>query len=63
LRIADEREYPLEPLAEADAVALLTERGRGVRPGFSPDDATREICRRLDGLPLARQRRDLAAVR
>ena len=53
LRIADEREYPLEPLAEADAVALLTERGRAVRPGFSPDDATREICRRLDGLPLA----------
>jgi predicted ATPase/DNA-binding SARP family transcriptional activator len=53
LRIEGEHEYPLEPLSEHDAVTLLTERARAVRPGFSPDDAAREICRRLDRLPLA----------
>jgi predicted ATPase len=53
LRVDGEREYPLEPLGEDDAVALLTDRARAVRPGFAPDDATRMICRRLDGLPLA----------
>ena len=53
LRIAGEREYPVEPLPVDDAVALLTERARAVRPDFVPDEATTEICRRLDGLPLA----------
>jgi hypothetical protein len=53
LRIAGEREYPVEPLPVDDAVALLTERARAVRPDFTPDEATNEICRRLDGLPLA----------
>ena len=53
LRLAGEREYPVEPLPDADAVALLTARARAVRPDFVPDDATREVCRRLDGLPLA----------
>ena len=53
LRIDGEIEYPLDSLPEADAVELLTERARAVRPDFMPDDATREICRRLDGLPLA----------
>ncbi|MBA3736204.1 MAG: hypothetical protein H0W90_13590 [Actinobacteria bacterium] len=53
LRIEGEREYPLDPLPDDDALALLTERARAVRPDFAPDEATREICRRLDGLPLA----------
>ncbi|MEN3312284.1 MAG: hypothetical protein V7645_1613 [Actinomycetota bacterium] len=53
LRISGEREYPVEPLPEDDAVGLLTERARAVRPGFEPDESTRAICRRLDGLPLA----------
>jgi predicted ATPase len=53
LRLAGEREYPLDPLPSDEAVELLTQRGRAVRPGFEPDDATREICSRLDGLPLA----------
>jgi predicted ATPase/class 3 adenylate cyclase len=53
LRIDGEREYPLDPLPDDDAVTLLTERARAVRPGFTPDEAAREVCRRLDGLPLA----------
>ena len=53
LRIDGEIEYPLDSLPEADAVELLTTERARVRPDFTPDDATREICRRLDGLPLA----------
>jgi predicted ATPase/class 3 adenylate cyclase len=53
LRIAGEREYPVDPLPDEDAMTLLVERARAVRPGFEPDDAVAEICRRLDGLPLA----------
>jgi predicted ATPase len=53
LRLEGEREYPVDPLPDGDAVILLTERARAMRPDFVPDDATREICRRLDGLPLA----------
>jgi predicted ATPase len=60
LRIEGEREYPLEPLPDEDAVVLLSERARAVRPDFEPDEAAREICRRLDGLPLALE---LAAAR
>ena len=53
LRIEGEHEYPVDPLPDGDAVALLTERARAVRRDFTPDDATLEICHRLDGLPLA----------
>jgi predicted ATPase len=53
LRVDGEREYPVDPLPDDDALTLLTERARAVRPAFAPDDATRDICRRLDGLPLA----------
>src|SRR4051794_7816875 len=53
LRIEGEREYTLEPLPDDEAVDLLTQRARAVRPDFVPDEAAREICRRLDGLPLA----------
>ena len=53
LRIAGEIEYPLMPLDEEDALALFAERARAVRHGFEPDAASREICRRLDCLPLA----------
>src|SRR6266511_1858291 len=56
LRIAAEREYAVDPLPETDAVALFQERA------FvgEPEDAVHEICRRLDGLPLAIE---LAAAR
>ena len=36
-----------------DAVSLFGERARAVRPDFAADGAVAEICRRLDGLPLA----------
>ncbi|MFD0329706.1 ATP-binding protein [Streptacidiphilus monticola] len=54
---------PLEPLAEEAAVRLFAERGRAVRPDFDLTThaaEVAEICRRLDGLPLAVE---LAAAR
>ncbi len=53
LRVEGEQEYGIEPLPDADAIELLTQRARAVRRDFEPDEAAREICRRLDGLPLA----------
>ncbi|XVS60519.1 BTAD domain-containing putative transcriptional regulator [Actinosynnema sp. CA-299493] len=55
---------PVPPLDGDAAVRLLAERAAAVRPGFTvtPDDAgaVAEVCRRLDGLPLAIE---LAAAR
>jgi predicted ATPase/DNA-binding SARP family transcriptional activator len=54
---------PVEPLPEPVALRLLADRGAAVRPGFRTDEdaeACAEICRRLDGLPLAIE---LAAAR
>ncbi|WP_089101272.1 BTAD domain-containing putative transcriptional regulator [Streptomyces hyaluromycini] len=55
---------PVEPLPEPVALRLLADRGAAARPGFTVDDETAaacaEICRRLDGLPLAIE---LAAAR
>ncbi|MEV5544973.1 BTAD domain-containing putative transcriptional regulator [Streptomyces sp. NPDC052309] len=54
---------PVEPLPEPAALRLLADRGAAARPGFRTDDdpeACAEICRRLDGLPLAIE---LAAAR
>lgn len=55
--------YGVGPLARSAALRLLGERGAAARPGFRTDDdasACEEICRRLDGLPLAVE---LAAAR
>jgi predicted ATPase len=60
LRIHGEREYAVDPLPEDDAVELLVQRARSVRRDFAPDEHAKEICRRLDGLPLALE---LAAAR
>ena len=76
LRVRGEREEAIQPLelpaAEADveslanspAVRLFVERAAEVKPGFAlgPENAAAvgEICRRLDGLPLAIE---LAAAR
>ena len=55
---------PVGPLARPAAVELFADRARAVRPGFTADGQTRpvidDICRRLDGLPLAVE---LAAAR
>ncbi|MFJ6511513.1 AfsR/SARP family transcriptional regulator [Streptomyces sp. NPDC091406] len=57
---------PVEPLPDPMALRLLAERGAAARAGFrtDADEATAaacaEICRRLDGLPLAIE---LAAAR
>ncbi|MFF0019943.1 BTAD domain-containing putative transcriptional regulator [Streptomyces sp. NPDC005496] len=54
---------PVEPLPEPVAMRLLADRGAAARPGFRVEDdpeAAAEICRRLDGLPLAIE---LAAAR
>ncbi|MFD3835414.1 BTAD domain-containing putative transcriptional regulator [Streptomyces sp. NPDC058642] len=57
---------PVEPLPEPVALRLLADRGAAARPGFrvEADEETAaacaEICRRLDGLPLAIE---LAAAR
>ena len=60
LHIDSEHRYPVEPLPEDDASALFIERARAVSPSFRHTGAVGEICRRLDGLPLAIE---LAAAR
>jgi predicted ATPase/class 3 adenylate cyclase len=60
LHLAAEREYPVPPLREGEAVAFFGDRARAVKPDFAEDDTLPEICRRLDCLPLAIE---LAAVR
>src|SRR3954452_3083665 len=56
LRIQGERELPVLPLPADDAIELFRERAFSAEP----ETAVREICRRLDGLPLAIE---LAAAR
>ena len=60
LRLSAEHEYPVPPLAEADAVALFVERARQHKPDFESVPVVAEICRELDGVPLAVE---LAAAR
>jgi predicted ATPase/DNA-binding CsgD family transcriptional regulator len=76
LRISGEQEFPIGPLSlpargqsspdldASDAVRLFVQRARSVAPAFALDAssaaAVTEICRRLDGVPLAIE---LAAVR
>lgn len=61
LGLVGEVVHRLDALPEDDAVALLRARATAVRPGLVWDDAlARELCRRLDHLPLALE---LAAAR
>ena len=62
--VQGERILPVPPLAVEDATRLFADRARAGRPDFElahePVGAVAEICRRLDGLPLAIE---LAAAR
>ena len=60
LRVGGEQTYPVPPLAESDGEALFLTRARAVDPAFTPTEAVRELCLRLDELPLALE---LAAAR
>ena len=71
LRVQGEHEFPLTPLPisndsflDSPAVQLFIERAHAIKPDFEIRDETAsrvaEICRRLDGLPLAIE---LAAAR
>jgi predicted ATPase/class 3 adenylate cyclase len=60
LRLRGEQTYPVPPLAESDAEALFVARARAVDPSFTESEAVRELCARLDELPLALE---LAAAR
>jgi predicted ATPase/DNA-binding SARP family transcriptional activator len=66
LGVPGEQIRPVDPLPEPMALRLLADRGASARPGFRVDadeetaTAAAEICRRLDGLPLAVE---LAAAR
>jgi predicted ATPase/DNA-binding winged helix-turn-helix (wHTH) protein len=64
LRIYGEHEFPVAPLQQNSAVELFVQRATAVRPNFAVTGensaAIREICLRLDGLPLAIE---LAAAR
>ncbi|MDP9223194.1 MAG: hypothetical protein M3P18_04950, partial [Actinomycetota bacterium] len=60
LSLAAEQEYVVPALPLKDAVELFVARARQLDAAFSADGAVAEICRRLDGLPLAVE---LAAAR
>ncbi|WP_328375924.1 AAA family ATPase [Streptomyces sp. NBC_01020] len=57
LEIEGELPLPLGPMRDRDAVRLFTERVSAGRPGFrfarSDTALVAEVCRRLDGIPLA----------
>jgi predicted ATPase/DNA-binding SARP family transcriptional activator len=64
LAMDGETVYPLEPLAIADSIALFSQRAAQQRRSFRLDEGTgpviEQVCRSLDGLPLAIE---LAAAR
>ena len=61
LGLSSESVYQLPELDLATAVELFGQRARAARPGVPlPTDAVEELCRHLDGLPLAVE---LAAAR
>ena len=64
LGVEGEQVWPLRSLPDIDALTLFTERAVAARSGFTLDGtnaaASADVCRRLDGIPLAIE---LAAAR
>jgi predicted ATPase/class 3 adenylate cyclase len=60
LRLPGEQAYPVPPLEPSDGERLFAARAQAVDPSFVADQAVRELCARLDNLPLALE---LAAAR
>ena len=64
LGVAGEHVWPVPPITPHEALQLFAERAAAVDPSFAVTDENRpsveEICRRLDGIPLAIE---LAAAR
>ena len=64
LHLSGEHVFPVQPLEMADALELFEQRATSVQPRFrvssENEDSVREICARVDGLPLAIE---LAAAR
>ncbi|MEU0133706.1 AAA family ATPase [Streptomyces sp. NPDC006296] len=57
LRVDGEVTFSLPPMTDDDALELFVRRAASVRPGIPLSDGdretARELCRRLDGIPLA----------
>ncbi|MGW1106946.1 ATP-binding protein [Streptomyces sp. NPDC002540] len=57
LELDGEVTFPLAPMSDEDAMLLFEERAAAVRPEFRLTDhnraTARELCHRLDGIPLA----------
>lgn len=53
LAVTGERVFPLAPLGEDEAVELLLDRASEQGPAPVDGPEVREVCRRLDGIPLA----------
>ena len=64
LRLSGEREFPIPPLGRHESVRLFVDRASAVNADFTLTDGNApdvaELCRQLDGLPLAIE---LAAAR
>jgi predicted ATPase len=60
LQLAGEHEYPVPALAAPDGLELFSARARALGTEIDGDQAARELCERLDNLPLALE---LAAAR
>jgi predicted ATPase/class 3 adenylate cyclase len=60
LRLPGEQAYPVPPLEPSDGEELFVARARSVDPAFVGNERVRELCVRLDNLPLALE---LAAAR
>jgi predicted ATPase len=60
LHLAAEQQYAVPPFHESDAVDFFLTRARATRRDFEANGEVPQICRRLEGLPLALE---LAAAR